>query len=165
MDQHPGQVKELLEQISSQSKTIQQSMSDIVWSIRPDNEKIENLVIRIREYAAQTLEPLNINTVIEADEILVDKVLPIHYRKDLLLICKEAMNNIAKHSNASAAKITFSCSNKNISVTITDNGKWKGNNSGTGTKTMQERAHALGAQLTIQTRDTGTIVSMLLSLP
>jgi len=165
IDQQPGQVKVLLEQISNQSKTIQQSMSDIVWSIRPDNEKIENLVIRIREYAAQTLEPLNINTVIEADEILVDKILPIHYRKDLLLICKEAVNNIAKHSNASAAKITFSCSNNKISVLITDNGKWKGNNSGTGTKSMQERARSLGAELTIQTTDIGTTVSMLLPLP
>ncbi len=165
IDQQPGQVKVLLEQISNQSKTIQQSMSDIVWSIRPDNEKIENLVIRIREYAAQTLEPLNINTVIEADEILVDKILPIHYRKDLLLICKEAVNNIAKHSNASAAKIIFSCSNNKISVLITDNGKWKGNNSGTGTKSMQERARSLGAELTIQTTDIGTTVSMLLPLP
>ena len=165
MDQQPAQVKVLLEQISSQSKTIQQSMSDIVWSIRPDNEKIENLLVRIREYAGQTLEPLNINTVIEADEILVDKILPMHYRKDMLLLCKEAVNNIAKHSSASVATIAFSCSNKKMVVTITDNGQWKGNNSGTGTKTMQERALALGAQLTIQATETGTIVSLLLPLP
>jgi signal transduction histidine kinase len=165
IDQQPGQVKVLLEQISNQSKTIQQSMSDIVWSIRPDNEKIENLVVRIREYAAQTLEPLNILTDIQADELLLAKVLPIHYRKDILLICKEAVNNIAKHSNASTAKIVFGCSHKNIALTISDNGQWKGNNSGSGTKTMQDRARALNAQLTIQSNQNGTVVSMLLPLP
>lgn len=165
IDEQPGQVKVMLEQISSQSKTIQQSMSDIVWSIRPDNEKIENLVVRIREYAAQTLEPLNILTVIEADESLVDKILPIHYRKDILLICKEAINNIAKHSNATAANITFGCSNKNMALTINDNGQWKGNNSGSGTKTMQERAAALHARLSIQSMESGTSISIVLPLP
>ncbi len=165
IDQHPGQVKVLLEQISSQSKTIQQSMSDIVWSIRPDNEKIENLLTRIREYAAQTLEPLNINTRIEGDEIVVNKILPVHYRKNILLICKEAVNNIAKHANATAAGIAFSASANKMTVTVTDNGNWIGNNSGTGTKTMKERAHALGGELTIQSSSAGTVVTLLLPLP
>jgi signal transduction histidine kinase/streptogramin lyase len=165
MDQQPQQAKELLQQISSQSKTIQQNMSDIVWSIRSDNEKIENLVVRIREYAAQTLEPLNINTVIEADDILIAKILPMHYRKDILLICKEAINNIAKHANAGAVKILLTNGNNKISVDITDDGKWKGNNSGTGTKSIHERAKALGGVVTIQATAAGTQVLLLVPLP
>lgn len=165
MDQQPQQAKELLQQISSQSKTIQQNMSDIVWSIRPDNEKIENLVVRVREYAAQTLEPLNINTVIEADDTLIAKILPMQYRKDILLICKEAVNNIVKHANAGSVKILFTNGKNKISVSITDDGKWKGNNSGTGTKSMQERSKALGGVLTIQATDTGTQVLLQVDLP
>lgn len=165
MEEQPQHAKELLQQISNQSKNIQQSMSDIVWSIRPDNEKIENLVVRIREYAAQTLEPLNIDTVIEADDALVERILPMQYRKDILLICKEAINNIARHSNAGSAKIVFSYSKKHISLIIKDNGKWKGDNSGTGSKTMKERAIGLGGLLTIATGDTGTTISVWIPIP
>ncbi|RYY69485.1 MAG: hypothetical protein EOO13_09400 [Chitinophagaceae bacterium] len=165
MEQQPTHAKELLQQISNQSKNIQQNMSDIVWSIRPDNEKIENLVVRIREYAAQTLEPLNIDTLIEADDELVERILPMQYRKDILLISKEAINNIARHSNANAAKVVFKLNKKNISLSITDNGRWKGNHSGTGSKTMKERAKGLGGQLTIDARDTGTTVAVLIPIP
>lgn len=165
MEQQPQQAKELLQQISSQSKTIQQNMSDIVWSIRPDNEKIENLVVRVREYAAQTLEPLRIHTIIEADDKVIDKVLPMQYRKDILLICKEAINNIAKHADAGSVTISFSHTQKSIVVTIKDNGQWKGNNSGTGTKTMQERANALGGQLSINSNEGGTMIRIQVPVP
>ncbi len=165
MGQEPRQAKEMLQQISNQSKTIQQNMSDIVWSIRSDNDKIENLVARIREFAAQTLEPLQIDTMIDADDVMVAKILPMQYRKDMLLICKEAINNIARHANATTANIVFSTKKNDISVIITDNGKWKGLNSGTGTKTMQERANALGGNLTIEALDTGTTVFLSLPLP
>jgi signal transduction histidine kinase len=165
MEHQPQQAKELLQQISSQSKNIQQNMSDIVWSIRPDNEKIENLVVRIREYAAQTLEPLNINTVIEADDTLIARILPMQYRKDILLICKEAINNIAKHADALSVKILLSNGKNKISLTVTDDGKWKGNNSGTGTKSMQERARALGGNITFTITDAGTQLQLVIPIP
>lgn len=162
MDLQPAQAKEMLQQITSQSKTIQQNMSDIVWSIRPENEKIENLVVRMREFAAQTLEPLNIETSIAADESIIDKILPMQYRKDILLIYKEAINNIAKHAGAGNAKILLSNTKNKILLSITDDGKWKGSNSGTGTKTMQERANAMGGQLTILNNDAGTQILLII---
>ncbi|MBL0147061.1 MAG: hypothetical protein IPP48_16440 [Chitinophagaceae bacterium] len=165
MDKQPQQAKEMLHQISAQSKTIQQNMSDIVWSIRPDNENIENLVTRIREYAAQTLEPLNIATRIEADDGLIEKTLPIQHRKNILLICKEAINNIAKHSNATTAKILFINSKNRITLSIEDDGKWKGNSSGTGTKSMHERANALSGNMTMNASEFGTKILVSIPIP
>jgi signal transduction histidine kinase/ligand-binding sensor domain-containing protein len=164
-EQQPQQAKEMLQQISTQSKNIQQSMSDIVWSIRPDNERIENLVVRMREYAAQTLEPLDIKITIDADESLVNKVLPMDCRKDLLLIYKEAINNIAKHAGATVVSVSLFNGNKKIELAIQDNGTWKGDNSGTGTKSMKERASANGGQLTIVVTDKGTTVSASMPIP
>jgi ligand-binding sensor domain-containing protein/two-component sensor histidine kinase len=159
MEQQPQQAKEMLQQISTQSKNIQQSMSDIVWSIRPDNEKIENLVVRMREYAAQTLEPLDIKITIDADESLVNKVLPMECRKDLLLIYKEAINNIAKHAGATVVVVSLSNGGKQIQLSIQDNGIWKGESTGTGTKSMNERAAANGGKLVILPTDKGTTVT------
>lgn len=81
MQQHPEQALEMLQQISIQSKNIQQSMSDIVWSLRSENELIGSLASRMREYAAQTLEPLNIGIEIIVASALQEEKLPIDYRK------------------------------------------------------------------------------------
>jgi signal transduction histidine kinase/ligand-binding sensor domain-containing protein len=165
VDKEPEQAKEMLQQISSQSKNIQQSMSDIVWSIKPDNERIENLVVRMREYAAQTLEPLNIKVDVAANQSLLNKVLPMECRKDLLLIYKEAINNIAKHAGATVVHVSLFNGNKQIHLSIQDNGRWKGDNSGTGTKSMKDRAIAQGGNLFISTTDSGTTVTAIIPIP
>ncbi len=158
MEQQPLQAKEMLQQISAQSKNIQQSMSDIVWSIRPDNDKVEDLVTRMREYAAQTLEHLDIDAAIEANDELAAKTLPMQHRKELLLIYKEAINNIAKHAGATRVSVSLTNGNKYLQLSIADNGKWKGATTGTGTRSMKARAVAMGGTLTIVPSDTGTEV-------
>ena len=55
-DSNPNQSKSFLNEINTQSKTVQQNMSDIVWAIRPDNEKFDALTARIREYAGEEAE-------------------------------------------------------------------------------------------------------------
>lgn len=166
IDKDTGEVKKMLEKIASQSKTIQQSMSDIVWSIQPNNEKIENLVIRMREFANQTLEPLHINLSFEADDELKEKSLPIDYRKEILLIYKEALTNISKHADADAVTINFNKTAKNTAqLIISDNGNWKGETSGTGIRSMKERAASINGALTIDHQLAGTQLQLLVTLP
>jgi signal transduction histidine kinase len=166
IDTKPEQAKEMIQQITIQSKQIQQNMSDIVWSIRPDNEKMENLLVRMREYNAQTLEPLEIKTNFIVDSKIEEIKLPLEYRKEVLLIFKEAVNNIAKHANATEVTIQIEQTNKKLLLTIADNGQWKknGNTTGTGTRSMQQRALAVNGKLTIQKEPTGTTVVFALSL-
>lgn len=158
----PDQVREMLGQISTQSKAIQQNMSDIVWAIRPDNDKVENVVVRLREYAAQTLEPLNVQTHLYIDEQLVTKVLPLNARKELLLIAKEAINNVVKHSGATTVRITIQKKGQLFQFCVEDNGRWKGDisSTGTGRRSMQHRADALGGQLAYDIRSEGTQLTL-----
>ncbi len=165
----PAQAKDMLQQISTQTKTIQQNMSDIVWSLRPENESIENFEVRMREFAAQTLEANNIRTKFYFDDELLGETLPQNARKDLLLIYKEAINNIVKHANANSVDISFRKALNKAILIIQDNGvgiKSIGNTaSGTGAKTMDQRARAIGATLNISRKDGGTNVTVTLPLP
>ena len=68
-------VKGMINEISEQSLQIQQNMSDIVWAINPENDKLQNMLVRMREYVAQTLEPKNINTLFSVDEPAVKETL------------------------------------------------------------------------------------------
>jgi signal transduction histidine kinase/ligand-binding sensor domain-containing protein len=164
MEKKPEQAKEMLQKIFTQSKNIQQNMSDIVWSIRADNEKMENLVIRMREYAAATLEPLNIDITITAEDKLLNKQLPMDYRKAILLIYKEAITNISKHANASKVAVVFTIEKNKLQMQIKDNGTWKGTSTGMGTKSMSDRAIAMGGKLTITPNTDGTVVLLTVAI-
>ena len=161
---NPVQAGEMLGKISTQSKTVQEKMSDIVWAIRPENEKMESLVARIREYASQTLEVLDIDIKITLEDELIDQELPIQARKELLLICKEAISNIARHAGASAVTMAFVRNNGALQLEIKDDGKWKGSGTGTGTKSMKDRAEQLGGVLSIIPGDSGTLVQLLIPI-
>ncbi|RZL21372.1 MAG: hypothetical protein EOO96_24350 [Pedobacter sp.] len=166
IDKDTAEVKIMLQKISSQSKTIQQSISDIVWSIQPYNEKIENLAIRMREFATQTLEPLHISLSFDADQELEKLSLTIEYRKEILLIYKEALTNISKHAGADTVNINFYKTGKDTAqLTITDNGTWKGETSGTGLRSMSERALAIQSELIINNNQKGTQLQLIINLP
>lgn len=164
LSSNPGQAQEMLGKIAGQSKTVQEKMSDIVWAIRSENEKIESLVARIREYASRTLEPLDIEIEISFDDELIDKELPLQTRKELLLISKEAISNIAKHAQASKVMVYFGRNNESLELRIKDNGNWKGDGTGTGTKSMIERARLLGGDLSIIPGNSGTLVHLLIPI-
>jgi two-component system, NarL family, sensor histidine kinase UhpB len=167
LEKQPTQAKEMIHQIAIQSKCIQQNMSDIVWSIRSENESIENLTTRIREYAAQTLEPLNIDASISMDENILTQKLPMRYRKEILLICKEAINNIAKHSGANKVALVIKKVKQHIVLHIDDNGTWKGSSTGTGTgtKSMRERAASILGKLDINSTVSGTSINAIIPIP
>ncbi len=167
MDRDPAKAKEMLHTISGQSKQVQQNMSDIVWAIRPDNDKIDNLITRMREYIGQTFEPQGITTRLQVDDSILETSLPMDYRKEVLLIYKEAMNNVLKHANASHVDITLTKDTKILNLTIKDNGHWKHNPhaTGTGSQSMRERAAHIGGNVEVLEMNPGTMVSLAAPIP
>jgi signal transduction histidine kinase len=87
----------------------------------------------------------------------------------LYRIAQEALNNVAKHSEATQAKVTLTCQAEKIELIISDNGKGfdvstvKPDNFGLGI--MTERARGIGASVDIDSRPgQGTRVIMLWQL-
>lgn len=165
VNQKPEITKELLARINDQSKSVQQNISDIVWSIRPDTAKVEFLVSRIREFAALTLEPENISVQINADEAMMQGTLDEFRKKEILLILKEAINNIVRHAHASKVEIICRLQSNRLIFTVMDDGAWKNNlnSTGTGMSSMKERAAKMQGNMQIEHLTKGTRVS--LSLP
>jgi two-component system, NarL family, sensor histidine kinase UhpB len=142
-----------LQKITEQSTAVQQGISDIVWSVKPENDTLEKMVIRMREYAAHTLESKNIQTVINIDEQVLNKTLDMGRRRDFFLIFKEAINNIAKYADATEVRVALEKNNDKLRMVISDNGKGfdvSRQTSSSGLKNMQARAAALNGLLDIQ---------------
>ena len=154
----------LLDNISKNALSIQENMSDIVWSINPKNDRFGNIIQRMSQFASEILEPKNIQVTFNSDESLSLLSLPMEKRKNLYLLFKEAVNNCAKHSGASKVNIAVTKIENNILLIIADNGKGfdvEKKFVGNGLKTMNKRASFLNGILTVDSqKNKGTIIKI-----
>ena len=155
----------LLQKITEQSANMQQSMSDIVWSIRPDHDKIEDLVARMREYLGQTAEPKNMLIEFRADENVLKKNLSMELRKDVFLIFKEAVNNAVKYSKGKKITVFLGKQDDCIKLSVQDDGTGfdtMRETSSNGLKNMRDRAKEINGTLQIQSiPGKGTLIELL----
>ncbi|MEO6168146.1 MAG: two-component regulator propeller domain-containing protein, partial [Chitinophagales bacterium] len=161
---HQSKEEELFETISTASKEAMELMSVIVWSVNPNNDKLSNILIRMREYSSDILEACNIEVAIILDEEVKDIIIPMEKRKDFYLIFKEAVNNVAKYSKAANALIRLSKENGKMIMTIKDDGRGfevEKLRSGNGLVNMNDRAKSIGGTLHISSEiSMGTTVRL-----
>ncbi|GAC1429261.1 MAG: hypothetical protein NVSMB7_05960 [Chitinophagaceae bacterium] len=154
----------MMEEIKENAVLLMEKMDDIVWSINPKNDSLENLLLRIRKSATRLFEARNMDYRIEIQDNIKTIRLPMDYRQHVYLVMKEASNNLVKYAEATEAIIRVSYRNNILEVTIEDNGK--GFNSslpctGNGILNMQQRAGLMNAGLLIDsTPGRGTIISL-----
>ena len=150
--QQAGKEIPALEMIGLNSRKIIESMSDIVWTINPENDSFEKIIVRMRSFAYQLLKAKKVEYTFEVDERLNSIALPMQVRKNFYLVFKEAITNIIKYSEASRVSIDLFEKNKIIMLRIRDNGKGIPVNAqtlGNGLMNMTRRAKEISAELNI----------------
>jgi len=157
--------KPKLQRISELSRSAMSRMRDTVWAIDARKDKLENLLDRIREHAAETLTPNDITFDLQVDDLALNKNMPINIRQNFYLICKEAITNAAKHTNGNRVKIQFKKYGRNgMELTIYDNGKVLEKNhktTGLGMSNMQMRAEQIGGRLEVNVEE-GFLIKLIL---
>lgn len=160
------QMDEALEMIGDSASKISDSMSDIVWSINPDNDSFNKIIFRMKSTAHRLLRAKKIEYSFEADESLGEKKLSLQQRRNFYLIFKEAINNLVKYSNATMASIILSSMDEYVTMRISDNGSGfeiSRNSEGNGLKNMKRRADELRAQFKIESqKGNGTYLELTL---
>ncbi len=142
----------LLNRITADAREMVNNMGDMVWLINPQNSNMEHLVDRIHSYASYTLSAKNISLFFHCNEGVNTTSPTIEAHKNIYLIMKEALNNLAKYSNASKAHVIIAVSPADLEISISDNGKGFDAtvvHSGNGLKNMYERAKSVKATLNI----------------
>lgn len=119
----PETSREMVNKITVQAKDLITSMGDIIWSMKPAYEEKYSFTARIKNYSNELLAAKNITCVFNIDESIAVHITKPELRKNLLLIVKEAMNNIAKYSGATHAEIVFKREKGHAILNIQDNGK------------------------------------------
>ncbi len=114
--------KSRLKSIGQVSRKAMSKMSDVIWSIDSRKDRVQDLLQRMHEHADEILLPLNIKYNFSIKKLEENKRIPVHIRQNLYFIFKEAINNVAKHSNATRVDISIGNNGSNFEMTVKDNG-------------------------------------------
>ena len=151
-----AEISEPLEHIAGTSREMVDSMSDIVWAINPQKDRLSDLIQRMRSLAGEMTELCDIRLLVHLSGVEGrDLSLGADQRREIYLIFKETLNNLVKHSACSLAEIEFSLEESNLVVTVRDDGKGfekNGNGAsrgGNGLPNMKRRAAGLGGSYEI----------------
>lgn len=111
-----------IRQCSVMVRDIAQSMDEIVWAINPRNDTLRYMVDYISQSAVEFLQAAGLRCVVDLPENLPDQTVPPDARHNLLLVVKEALNNIARHARATEVHLCISVSESQIAIGVMDNG-------------------------------------------
>jgi two-component system sensor histidine kinase UhpB len=150
--QQSKEIIPLLETIENSSRQMLDAMADIVWTINPENDHFEKIILRMKSFAFELLGATKIDFEFIADENIAKMKIPMNVRKNLFLIFKEATNNMVKYSRADKAMFTVKGEKNKLMLVISDNGKGfnvRQDTEGNGLKNMKKRAQEIDGQLFI----------------
>lgn len=136
----------IFSKISEKSREIMNLVRENVWEMNSRNDESEEWLDRMIKFTVETLESKQTELHLNVSNEIQNKVLPIDYRRDLYLFVKEAINNIAKHSEADSVKLSLYLQQNTLFLIIKDNGKGFDTNTlsnGNGLLNFQNRAKNL----------------------
>lgn len=167
----PARMGEALQTIAGQSSRLVEDMRDIVWSIHPDNDSLEKIAARMRQYAAQMLEPQDVAVHFQVAANALPLKMQPEARKHLYLFFKEAIHNIARHARCDRADVGIRREKGSFVLEIHDNGQGfdpdepMKTTGGNGLRNLRHRAEVLGGKLVVESRPgAGAVVRLVAPL-
>ena len=142
----------LLASIGESTVTIQENMSDIVWAIKAENDRFENVLQRMNQFASEILDAKNIELDFTSDASLSASKLTMEQRKNFYLFFKEVINNAAKYADAKRVSVCIAQKDHYAEMNIRDDGKGFDTSkifNGNGMNTLKKRAAELNADFKI----------------
>lgn len=142
-----------LEAIADTSQQALSTMSDMVWSIDSQYDRMHDLVIRMKDYAFRLREEVDFRYKFEASEGVMPGKLSQEVRQNLFLIFKEGLTNAIKYGDGSEIHIAFNVEpliRLRITNACRDLGQDTGiRQGGQGLEIMERRARKIGATLQV----------------
>jgi PAS domain S-box-containing protein len=170
-DATPPKVHERIEDSQEILEGTTRHLRNIMTELRPPGLDELGLLAALQEHAGQVGRRAEVRVTVAGVE--PQPRLGPSEEIALFRIVQEALNNVVKHAQASAASISLQQGNGIIALNVTDDGRGFDTARkpvmgayGMGTTTMRERAEAIGAQLSIDSAPgAGTRITVELNWP
>lgn len=109
-----------LNKISEMTRDLTETLRQVVWAMKPELDNVSGLFAAINSYAHEYLSGSGITLQMNIPES--DVHLNPMQRQTAMLILKEALNNIVKHSQAKNVVISLKTTNYRLTMSIEDDG-------------------------------------------
>lgn len=156
-----------IKKLGNTSLEISETLNEIVWSLNSNQNKLADWVQYTKGRLSEFLESSDLNYKFNISSQIPDRILNDDEKRNLYLVCKEAINNVLKHAQAKNVLINMDFSN-GIKINIKDDGsgfnettKTK-TGSGNGISNMIARMEQIGGSIEWENLD-GTEVKISLS--
>ena len=97
-------------------------MDEIVWTINPRNDTLENSINYLIHYTRDFLRPADIAYKLEVPVILPDMPISTEIRHSVFMAFKEALNNAVKHGRPRHIIIALVLGARQLTLTVEDDG-------------------------------------------
>ncbi|MBC8094227.1 MAG: hypothetical protein H7Y43_00295 [Akkermansiaceae bacterium] len=99
------------------------AMDEILWAINPRRDTFREFVTYVCGYAQKFLKHTPIQCVLDVEPEITSAAFDLPLRRNLLLAVKEALNNVARHSQATELHLKIRWQGHGLVVTLEDNGR------------------------------------------
>lgn len=161
----------IVSQIEENTSQLYSGTRDILWSLKPSNDNLYEILHRIRDFGIELYQDTEVNfSFIGTDEKWRNFRLPMDMSRNLIMIFKEALNNCLKYSMAKNVTLEVIIKNKNVlQLVLKDDGigfDVQSVKKGNGLNNMNTRAGRLNGKLYIDSRkNKGTIINLTFKIP
>ena len=139
-----------------------ENLRDVVWIVNPELDSVPDLIARMNSTAARML--LSHQYTFESPAGPSPVSLSLEFKRHVLMMFKEMLNNIVRHARATNVQIEVTHRNGHFRLCVLDNGTGFDSTAevdGRGLASLRSRAEAIGGVLTIEsTPGSGTRVCM-----
>ena len=164
-------VTRILGQIEENTSMLYGGTRDILWSLKPSNDNLYEIMQRIHDFGGELFEDTGMRfTVTGIEEKWRKYRLPMDMSRNLIMIFKEALNNILKYSKAQHVTLEMSMRRREVlQLVLRDDGDGfdvKTIRKGNGISNMHVRAERMNGKLYFDTRPgKGTIITLTFRVP
>ncbi len=153
-----------LSAIGDTAREVIDALGDIVWSVDPKHDNLQNVVSRIVQFGQETCEGSEIAFETDLGDSLETFRLSPENRRDVFLVFKEAINNVVRHSGAGLVRFRVHPTPKGVLLELSDDGSGipaATERTGRGLESMSARGARAGLSFAVQSsQGRGTTVSL-----
>ena len=163
-----GKAGERLAKVARSSREAVRALEETVWAINPHKDSLHDLVDYLSHYANEFFRPTPARCRQDLPLLIPEVQLPAEVRHNLFLACKEALNNVQKHAQATEVWLRLTVADSRLDLLIEDNGLGfpVQPRSGNGLQNMQARLAAIAGECRVDSQPgRGTRVCFSLALP
>jgi ligand-binding sensor domain-containing protein/signal transduction histidine kinase len=132
------------------------SIGDIVWANNPEFDTLEDLAAYLREQAAQYFADTRIQGHFDFPETVPVRAVSGWFRRHLLMLLKEALQNVSKHADAREVRLRLAVRDDSLELSVADDGlgfaEDRANPNGHGLANMRQRVRDLGGTIEISSQ-------------